>query len=536
MASAPIRRANRNRVRAVLRGQRLMRAEGWLPLIVQIKHDISHQSLTAFTDRTSAYIFHETLEISELIIRQYLMIRVAGVGLNRSILAAFGGARGVHVLPPHILNLLAEKGVPTHQILSRLAWIGYVFAVWAYGVLIIARLARRAHPLSNRLASPKSTALFVGAVQGNLPSDRPLSDRYDLLSWYHNWPGRNPAICTIAASGRLSPPLHSDEPAVAVLSSEFVPLPSWSLWVCFLGWALVAILRSFWDLMRGRWWHALLLSEAAKARVTHLTPPLNLAAEYWFSHTGYIYRPIWTYGAARKGAEHYLYFYSVNNSAILKEGEPILAIGAWPLMNWPNYIVWDEMQAAFIRQFVPHSAETSYFHVVGDLPFVDGSAELPVPKGKKLALFDIQPFRPYLHASQAQVFEYYNPDCATAVLRDVADICEEHGLKMMWKRKRDVSETTHPYYQKIEQELVERVQTVVSVAPQIASHRVIANSDLVVSVPFTSAALIARNFGKPSCYYDPLGLLAPDDKAAHGIPVLLCKAQLEKWIAEQLSQ
>lgn len=58
----------------------------------------------------------------------------------------------------------------------------------------------------------------------------------------------------------------------------------------------------------------------------------------------------------------------------------------------------------------------------------------------------------------------------------------------------------------------------------------------VISVPFTSTALIARNLGKPSCYYDPSELLASDDKAAHGIPVLLGKAQLEKWIAEQLSQ
>ncbi|MBV0914171.1 polysaccharide biosynthesis PFTS motif protein [Anianabacter salinae] len=533
---APLRRCYRNRVHAVLRGQSRMRTEGRLPLIVQIKHDISHQSLPAFSTRASGYIFHDTLGISELIIRQYLMIRVAGVGLHRSILAAFGGARGIHVLPPHILRLLAEKGVPTRQSLSRLVWLGYVVAVWGYGILTIARLARHTRPSSARLSAPKSTAVFVGAVQGNLPSERPLSDRYDLLSWHHRWSGRSPAIRTLAASGRLSAPRHSGAPEVVVLSSELVALPDWSKWAQFVLWALAAILRSFWDLLRGRWWHALLLADAAKARVTHLTPAEDLAAEYWFSHTGYIYRPIWTYGAARKGADLYLYFYSVNNSAILKAGEPDLSIGAWPLMNWTNYVVWNEVQAAFIREVLPQSAETPHFHVVGDLPFVDGSADLPAIQGKKLALFDIQPYRLYKHASQAQVFEYYNSICATAVLRDVAEICAEHDLKMMWKRKREVSKSTHPHYQKVENDLVERTETVVSIDPSISAHRVIAESAIVVSVPFTSTALIARNLCKPSCYYDPSGLLASDDKAAHGIPILLGRAQLENWIAEQLSQ
>ena len=49
-------------------------------------------------------------------------------------------------------------------------------------------------------------------------------------------------------------------------------------------------------------------------------------------------------------------------------------------------------------------------------------------------------------------------------------------------------------------------------------------------MPYTSTALIAREAGIPSIYYDPTGLLRKDDPAAHGIPVVLGKHELEQWI------
>jgi hypothetical protein len=47
-------------------------------------------------------------------------------------------------------------------------------------------------------------------------------------------------------------------------------------------------------------------------------------------------------------------------------------------------------------------------------------------------------------------------------------------------------------------------------------------------MPFTSTALVARNLGKPSYYYDPSGIIQKDDRAAHGIPVISGFAELQK--------
>ena len=54
-------------------------------------------------------------------------------------------------------------------------------------------------------------------------------------------------------------------------------------------------------------------------------------------------------------------------------------------------------------------------------------------------------------------------------------------------------------------------------------------------MPCTSTAIIAREMGKPSVYYDPTGLLLKNDPAAHGIPLLSNTAELDAWLSEQAS-
>ena len=67
-------------------------------------------------------------------------------------------------------------------------------------------------------------------------------------------------------------------------------------------------------------------------------------------------------------------------------------------------------------------------------------------------------------------------------------------------------------------------------------HRqVIEQAIAVISMPFTSTALIAKEMGKPSIYYDPMGRLQRDDRAAHGIPILSGIEELEEWISARIA-
>jgi polysaccharide biosynthesis PFTS motif protein len=99
---------------------------------------------------------------------------------------------------------------------------------------------------------------------------------------------------------------------------------------------------------------------------------------------------------------------------------------------------------------------------------------------------------------------------------------------MLWKRKRNIGPVAHPRY-RYWADRVSECADVVIVNPDIAAHRVIEASEAVVSMPFTSTALIARDLGKPACYYDPGGLVQKDDRAAHGIEILTGPEELTAW-------
>jgi polysaccharide biosynthesis PFTS motif protein len=73
------------------------------------------------------------------------------------------------------------------------------------------------------------------------------------------------------------------------------------------------------------------------------------------------------------------------------------------------------------------------------------------------------------------------------------------------------------------------------VEPEISAIRVIESSVAVISLPFTSTAIIAKEMGKPSIYYDPTGLLHKDDRAAHGITIISTRDELDNWLSFQKS-
>ena len=96
---------------------------------------------------------------------------------------------------------------------------------------------------------------------------------------------------------------------------------------------------------------------------------------------------------------------------------------------------------------------------------------------------------------------------------------------MAWKCKRKIGSAVHPSYNSMGLKLASS-PNLLSIDPDIAALSVIEASSIVISMPFTSTALIARSLEKPSYYYDPSGLIQKDDRAAHGIPVISGREEL----------
>lgn len=511
-------------LRRILRGYHRLKSRGALSLIADINRELTIRPLGIAPEAVSRIVFGDGVDQAERICRQFLVSRVAGVGLNRGMLHVLGAdASFAYHLPPSWRELLRAHGFKVSRRSTAWRWSAFLLTMLGHGIFKIASIAaqgiraaaaRQERPVGGRYA------YFDGLTPRNLPQPGRDGRSHDILTWYAHWSGRAEGLNHLCHGAVGGQPRRVDGADVRGLAGPIPALRGFGNLMRFLAWGSLASLLASVDLLRGRWWHALLLSEAAQAAQVRLQPRDALAQDYMFHNSGWIYRPLWTYAAESKGSRILFYFYSTNCETVqMGERRPNLPYG-WQAMNWPRYLVWDEHQADFVRRAV---GDAAVIDVVGPIWFhTTNEADMPSFEGRAVAVFDITPVRPAYYCTLGLETEYYVPEVCIPFLNDIQQAAQDAGLVMLWKRKRreKAHSLTHPAYLAFAEHLARR-PNVVTIDPDIAAHRVIERSDLVISMPYTSTALIARNSGKKSYFYDANGLISKNDQAAHGIDIVI---------------
>lgn len=528
------RKWQRARLRRTMRGYRVLKQSGHIDRIALVKQTLTEHPLNLSGRDLSPTIFGQGIEFGETIVRQYLLLRVGEIDLNRALLMALGKNNGrvVYCIPKEWRDVLMQYGFEVAQVRSGIFWQLYVCATLLYGMAIIGKvLLAGLKPGNYANQERKRYVCFANLGSGNLPQLKNGRQSHDVISWYLQWKGKASGVEAVHHTVGKALPVQVGD--VEVMSSRRL-LPDLTGVKTILGYALWGMRASTVaarDWLRGRWWHALLLNQAALAAQVRALPADSLAKEYLFHNSGWMYRPLWTYEAGQRGSIISLYFYSTNCESFKRtEGYPPLLYG-WKAMTWSRYLVWDEYQADFVRRAVGARANIS---IVGPIWFQSSATEMPRFDKSCVAVFDVTPHRASRYSTLGVDSEFYVPAVTNSFLEDVNSVTRQQGVLMLWKRKRKIGRIAHPQYRHLADQLAEN-DHVVLVDPDIAADRVIETCAAVVSMPYTSTALIARNMGKPSVYYDPTGQLQRDDRAAHGIPVLSGVDELEAWLSTQLA-
>lgn len=539
MGEFPIRAflAHRRRVlRACIRGYARLRSESRIGLVRRIKEDLSDCVLEGSLRYASPLLFGESHGQSERVVRQFLIQRLAGIALNKKILESIGNpaASVAYPLPEEWRRVLVARGINVADVKSRLAWIAAVAAYFGYGVLNIAEIASRAllATLRPRLSGAGRYAYFHGLSATNLPSGDG-SATYDICTWYARWEGRLPGIDIVRHSVQGEQSRNSDGLRLEYIAKPFHMLRSGRDALRFLAWGMAATTLAAADALRGRWWHALMLAEAARAKAVELCAQGLLAAEYLFPYSGTVYRPMWTYEAQARGARIVCFFYSTSEQVKLSGGYESQRY-EWGVATWPLYLVWDRYQEDVIRRDIGQSATIK---VVGPIWFTDSPIELPALPDRSIAVFDLQPIRRAAHFGFSTTAEFIEtfPDTQMRFLEDVHLVLSECGATMVFKQKRDIGRKTVKKYQGLVKTISASPNAVI-VSPDISPIRVIEKCRAMISMPFTSTALYQRDQGIPSAYYDPTGWLQKDDRGAHGIPLLSGIDELRDWVRAVLAK
>ncbi len=525
-----LERFGQRRIRRAIRGYQQLRKANQLWRPAAVAATLTETRFDRCRGRVSPIVFGAAVGDAERVVRQYVLRRLGGQALNRALLLAFGTPRAkvVYKLPREWRVALRHEGMEVAELQSAARWGGYLALVFSYGVVTAAACVfGHLRSWFQRAPAPSGAYVYFEAMTAStLPQPGPDGRSHDVVTWYHQWDGRVRDLDAYCHSAKGVAPEAGSGPRILRVPSPALWLTGGARFLRLTGALTAAIALAAIDLVRGRWWHALLLSEAVTAIQMRLQSPDRVAREYLLHNSNWIYRPLWTYEAARHGGRVTFYFYSTNVAPFQPaDGEADVPYG-WRAANWPRYLVWDTELAAFVRRAVGDQAEIVE---VGPIWFSTG-AEVMEPIGSDaVAVFDVTPFRASRYVALGLDREFYVPATSQAFLQDTYDAAREAGCTMLWKQKRRIGKMAHGRYRHFSERLI-AADGVTAVSADIAATRVLEAARMAISMPFTSTALIARHMGLPSCYYDPTGLLQPDDRAAHGIPLIQGREALVQWV------
>ena len=321
----------------------------------------------------------------------------------------------------------------------------------------------------------------------------------------------------------------------AVDDCTFVPTPFPGLPVKehaeFRSASRTAIFSAVLKLCVGRWQDAYMLADRLEEIYMKFVPVQDLAKAYVFTNSVYIYRPLWTYEAARRGAEILLFFYSTNTFNITLAGVQTNGYApAYSLMSWPLIYTQHENHKQFLDDILSSPAD---IRVVGTIPYEDNAADIDLPGALKIVYLDVQPFRAAFMASIGRPCHFYTEDISRQAFQDLVSFARENNAQLFIKPKRDVGKRLSPAYRKMLHDTAQK-NFVKILDPYISPQRLCQDADIVICQPFTTAALFAQLTGKPVAYYDAQGIFMKDQPACQGITLLSGRQELARWLSEQV--
>lgn len=351
---------------------------------------------------------------------------------------------------------------------------------------------------------------------------------FDLVSWYRGSPIFDREVREIWAHVPRAAGGSRPQPDVFVTPQYLPRLEGAARVGAFLGRLVWLVAATTLAGLAGRWWDMVMLEQRVLHAYTLSVPSDRFARAYVFNNSMFVLRPLWTYVAEASGSTIDLLFYATNIETFgVSPAQPRPFWPGYIGMSWQRYAVWNDNQAQLMRDF-GHAA--ARILIVGPVAFTDTASTPPALPAGCVVIFDVTPQRPMSLAKRGIPQPYYTSRTWIHFMDDVVASTLGAGLTPVYKKKREIGKVSAGAFRTWTERAAAEGRIFV-VDPDVAAHWLIDRALAVVSMPFTSTALIARARGKPSVFYDPLGTLVGETRLAHGVPVIGSARELDGWMA-----
>ena len=502
-------------MREAITGYKILKNEGKLDFWLKLLDSITHTRLN--NANLPFFLLRKNRIDPELSIRQFIFVSVIYKKIfYKELLRCIANKKSLrYPLPRELQSIVINtEQIQVNKLSCSILWFGYSFLMWVYGfynaLKSMCYLLRKHKKLGRYI-------YFHDLVPSSIPSD---NKSHTIVNWYFHWKNRANNIDTIGHSIRNSP--HTNYSRTDIKRIDEVPYLNGIQIIKYYFWFILLLTYSLFVFLFNPY-PAIMLNESIKLMRARLAKKNQLGRDYIFNVSNAYYRPLWTYEVEIKGSRVLFYFYSINNR-VFKTSSDYPIQYPWHLMSWSYYLVWDAHQVDFVKRF---AYGKPIIEKVGHIWFSSSEECLDIPSNS-VAVFDITPFRPSIFILMGISLEYYIFNTSNQFLSDIQVVLSQNNFQMAHKMKR-ITKMANKRYTKKLTKLVKK-PNYLKINPSNDALQVIRKTKACISMPFTSTALIAKEEGRPSIYYDPTGIIHKDDKAAHGILVLSGISELKQWV------
>ena len=456
---------------------------------------------------------------------QYLVNRFFNKRLISSLLLGYmdQSKKIICILPSKWVKIIESNGIKVNKSLSKILFFSVSFFYLLYGLIIF--LKTLADCFFATKTFYKGVDVHFNKLHPNNISNLEFDeDEKNIINWFKERYRKNIkfSLSTILSENKY--PKHVRD---KIISNDIPPL-SVSESFQFLLAGLKLIILSVFDLIRGKFCFPIMLYELILLNKVKCHSKLSLAKEYLFNNTSFLFRPLWTYEAEKKGSKITLYFYSVNSEIPLMDNIKIPTHYGYKVMNWPNYLVWNKSQENFIKRC---DKTQSSIEIVGPIYFSDSPQKKQIIQNKTVTIFDITPARISIISTFGFTSDYYNTFTCKNFLEQIYKVAKKNNFTILFKQKREVpnlhsDKGYNSYLKKFIQ-----YKNVIKIDSDVNAYHLIKSTKGSISMPFTSTYEVAKHLNKPSIFFDPTKRInkRPLKNYKNGTDILYSMKDLDIW-------
>ena len=492
-------------VKDVMKGYALLKKNNF-NLVNNIKKDLENESYHLNDDNyTIAY-------------NQYLFFNLYGTRLNSKILKSISNNKSIAFpLPAKWINILKKKGLNVSKFRSTILFnLLSLFKLLQFLIFFFKFIFKKQDNHINYI-------YFFNLRNGTLP-DLENKCNYNIVNWYNTWSLKT-TYTKILHNHNTKNYIYN---GIKINKSDYLPnLTIINKYIVIPLLAFVNILNAFIKLLSGDPSKLFFIKEVFLNNIFGLTSTKSLANDYLFNNENHIYRPLWTYAAEKKNSRIIYYNWAASFPDFEFNNQYHHYEIGEKTQTWQFILQWSKPYGEYIQSQLIYNISKVLF--VPPIFYSDSATDFILPKNKYICVFDVIPQKKYFHDVFVSTLEYRTYLNSYNFLNDIYDIASKYNYTIVWKGKRDLVSNHSNSYKKFISKFINK-PNLNAIDPNISAFKIIKNASLVISMPFTSPAFIAKHMNIKSIFYDPSGNISINDRGAQGLPLIQGKIMLDNYI------